>query len=293
MNKTGLVLKVEKNEVTLLTNTGEFVNVVCSKKHPKIGESYCGVLKKQRNYLKYLTAAAALLIVFLSGGGATYAYYAPAATIQVRINPSIELKINCFDKIIKSSPTNADGVTLLKSLHLKNKNIDEALTLVVDQAKKDNFINDNYNAQGKEISVEISAKDSAKIIKLDKFQQYISQNKINTKIDNNGKKINQEFSKIDKSIDKEVPSIDKEVPIINNKSDNKYPLKKSDNKVKPIRDGKIESNGIINGNPELKNKESFVPEKFPSNIKQKDSFNKSDVHKDESSKAKKNSNDRN
>ena len=135
---------------------------------------------------------------------------------------------------------------------------------------------------------------------MDKFQQYIAQNKINTKIDNNGKKINQEFSKIDKSIDKEVPSIDKEVPsigkevpIINNKSDNKYPLKKSDTKVNPIRDGNEESNGIINGNPELKNKGSIVTEKFPSNIKQKESFNKSDVHKDESSKAKKNSNDRN
>src|ERR1700674_395384 len=113
MNKTGLVLKVEKNRATLLTNTGEFVKVVFSKDMPKVGETYSGVVRNERNYLKYLTAAAALFIVFLSGGGAAYAYYTPVATIQVSINPSIELKINRFDRIIQSSPINTDGVTLL------------------------------------------------------------------------------------------------------------------------------------------------------------------------------------
>jgi len=251
MNKTGLVIEVEKNRATLLTNTGEFVKVVCSKNQPKIGESYSGVVKSQRNYLKYLTAAVAMFIVFLSGGGAAYAYYAPVATIQVNINPSIKLVINRFDKIIKSTPINADGVTLLKNLHLKNKNIDEALTLVVNEAKKDNFINANYNSEGKAILVEISAKDSSKIVKLDKFQKYIVQNKINTKIDDNGKETNKEFHKVDKDIDKKIPAEKKKVE-----------SKKNNNNV----------------NPKVKERE--IPKELPSGLKNE----KYQEHKEKSSK---------
>ena len=253
MNKTGLVLKVEESRATLLTSTGQFVKVSLSKEQPKIGETYSGELYKERMYLRYLTAVASLLIVFLFGGGATYAYYAPVAKIQVIINPSIELLINRFDKIVKSSPINADGATLLKNLHIKNKNIDEALTLVVEEAKKDNFINNNYKEQGKTILVKIEVKDSDKIINLDKFQQYILVNKINTKIDDNGKKINQEFNKINENVNKEVPK---------------------NTKIKPIEDKPIENN---NKRVEEKNNS-----KINNNVKRKD-VPKADVIKSKKS----------
>lgn len=297
MNKTGLVLKVERNRATLLTNTGEFVKVAFSKNLPKIGETYSGDVKKEKNYLKYLTAAVALFIVFLSGGGAAYAYYTPVATIQVSINPSIELKINRFDKIIKYTPINADGVTLLQNLKLKNKNIDDALTLVVDEAKKDNFIKDNYNELGKTISVTISAKGSDKIIKLDKFQEYIAQNKINTKIDDNGKKTNQEFTDIDKSINKEVPAD-------TTKKDNKNPLNKNDNNTEKNKNndkakdtegqdkkGDKKSNSSNKNNitdkTEPKSKGIDIPKNLPSIINKDKLFDKSGGVKEESSKSKK------
>jgi len=259
MNKTGLVLKVEKSRATLLTSTGEFVKVSLSKKHPKIGENYCGQVYKKLIYLRYLRAAASLLIVFLFGGGATYAYYAPVAKIQVIINPSIELLINRFDKIVKSSPLNADGATLLKNLHIKNKNIDEALTLVVEEAKNDNFINNNYKEQGKTILVKVEAKDSDKIINLDKFQQYISQNKINTKIDDNGKKTDQEFNKIDKNVNKEAPKNTKIKPV----------------EIKPVEIKPIENKPLENNNTRINN-----------NVKHKE------VPKEDALKNKKSSNDK-
>ena len=261
MNKTGLVLKVEKNKATLLTNTGEFVKVVFSKSMPKIGETFSGVVQNQRNYLKYLTAAVALFIVFLSGGGAANAYYTAVATIKVSINPSVELKVNRFDKIIKSSPINADGVALLKNLQLNNKNTDEALTLMIDQAKKDNFINNNYNSQGKIISVNISAKDNAIIINLDKFQKYIAQNKINTEIDYNGKKTNQEFIKIDKSSNKQVPTGNiKDINNSMNKNNNNSDKNISNDKVKPI-EGENKK-----GNKSIKNLPTITPDKLKNKL---------------------------
>ena len=201
MNKTGLVLKVENNIATLVTNSGEFVEVLAEKNTPKIGETYSGAIKKENNFIKYLAAVAAMLIIFIGGGGTAYAYYTPTATVLVSINPSIEIKINRFDKIIKVSPKNTDGETLLKSMELKNRNIDEALMLVVEQAKKDNFINENYIAEGKTISVKISAKDSNKSINIDKFEKVVDENKINTDIDNNGVKSKLEYSKNQESSD--------------------------------------------------------------------------------------------
>lgn len=193
MNKTGLVLKAEKNIVLLVTSTGEFVKVIASSNPPKIGETYTGSQKKEHNYLRHFTAAAALFLIFLSGGSA-YAYYTPAAIIKVDINPSIELRINYFNRIIKSLPLNADGKILLGTLQLENKSIDEALTLVIDQAKKDNFINDTYIEQGKTVSIKISSNNSNKNINLDKFEKYIVENKINTQINNNGKENKKEFN---------------------------------------------------------------------------------------------------
>lgn len=248
MNKTGLVLKIEKNAAVLVTNTGEFVKVKTSVKLPKIGETYTGIQKKERNYLKYLTTAAVFLFIIACGSG--YAYYTPVATIDVSINPSIEMKINRFDRIIKSVPLNADGKVLLKSMQLTNRNIDEALISVVDQAKKDKFITDNYNEQGKTISVKILANDSKEIINIKNFEQYINKNKINTQVDNNGEKSHLEFTKKQEATDNnssnninknENSNSSSTNSINNNNSNNSTPNEKSSTESSQSNDNQKET----------------------------------------------------
>lgn len=252
MNKTGLVLKVEKNTAVLVTNTGEFVKVSASENIPKIGETYTGRMKKDHSYIKHLAAASLFFFIFLCSGG-VFAYYTPAATIQVNINPSIELKTNIFDRIIEASPNNSDGKTLLGNLKLKNKNINEALILVVEQSEKYKFINDKYITAGKTISVNVSAKIKLKAIKLDKFQNYISEKKINTIINNNGKEHDQEFNKIDKNTHEKLP--------LDNKKDNNTPVKKEDkninNNYKPIEDTNKKKNNEGSKNNNLNQKKDI------------------------------------
>ncbi len=307
MNKTGLVLKVEKNSAILVTNTGEFVKVIASTNSPKIGETYTGTIKKEKSYIKQIIAVAALFMIFISGGGAygAYAYYTPTATIQVSINPSIELKINRFHRIIKSSPTNTDGKTLLENLELKNKNIDDALILVIAQAKKDNFINDNYISQGKTISVEISSKGSEKTIKLDKLKRYIEENKINTTIDNNGKESKQEFiktntdiktdkeNKTDNNINKEAPVDDKKKQEDNSLNKNNLEKEKNlkDNNSKTIDDESTKNNNKTNNDNNTKIKpeieENGVNKDSPGTTQQKKTNDKSEGEKEDASKSKK------
>lgn len=241
MNKTGLVLKIEKKAAIIATSTGEFVKVSVSSNPPKIGEVYTGAEKTRMNYTKYLKVAV-LLFLILIFSGSTYLYYTPVAAIEVNINPSLELKTNCFDRIIKALPLNADGKTLLKNMDLKNKNIDEGLTMVIQQAKKDNFINSNYIEQGKTVSIKISSNNTNKSIKLDKFQKCITQNKINTNIYNNQKVTKHEFIK-------------KQSPL--NDTNNTTNVGKGNININKKTNPSIPSNNVnVNPNPNAANKNS-------------------------------------
>jgi len=204
MTKTGIVLQLEKNKAILMTATGEFVKVKITSKAPKAGETYTGKIYKKNNLMKYATAVACLLLIFLSGSGA-YAYYSPVSTVQVSINPSMELKLNRFNRIIKYVPLNKDGEVLLSHLNIKNITIENGLYKIVEEAKKENFINDNYIKAGKIISISITSGDKRKSLKLSKFEKYMADNKLNLNLKSNGKETKLDHGKAVKDPKKEVP----------------------------------------------------------------------------------------
>lgn len=241
MNKTGIVLEIKGNTAILMTNTGEFVKVSCTKSIPGIGETYTGTVKKEKSYIKQFAAAAAMFVILLCSS-AVYAYVTPAATVAVSINPALELKVNRFDKVIKVIPQNKDGITLLKILKLDNKDINEALIEVVEAAKKDNFINKAYIDDGKTISIAVSAGNNT--ITLNKFKNYIISIKINTVINNNGNKSIEQFTKAKSQMDNKDGSGNKKVKDNNNTSSDINSKKNS------------ESNNKENNNKENNNKES-------------------------------------
>lgn len=250
MNKTGIVLEIKKNTAMLMTNTGEFVKVSCTKSIPEIGETYTGTVKKEISYIKQFAAAAAMFIILLCSS-AVYAYVTPAATVAVSINPALEIKVNRFDKVVKVIPQNKDGIKVLKILKLDNKDINEALIEVVEAAKKDNFINKAYNDDGKTISITVYAKN--KTITLDKFKNYISSIKINTAINNNGNKSIEQFTKAKSQMDNKDESDNKQVKVNNNTSNDIYRNKNS------------ESNNKENNSKESSNKDMGSSENIKTN----------------------------
>lgn len=281
MNKTGLVLKTHKNTATLVTASGEFVKVTISKNPPKIGDTYTGAVKKEKSILKPFAAAAAIAIFLLSSAG-VYAYSAPEATVEVTINPSIELKLNYFNKIIKSTPLNEDGNTLLKNIDIKNKSIDEALTLLVSQAKKDNFINDAYVEEGKIISVKILSKN--KDLNISNFEKYIDNNKLNTNINNNGKELKKVFPKEKTPINNETNKKDKtstppgnsnEKSNKNNTTNNNSQKDKEKNKENESKSNKNNDNDSNNKNNNKANSTNDIKnDKGNSNNTKNDKGNK-------------------
>ena len=140
-NRAGIVMKTEKSTVYLMTSDGEFIKVKLNKKEslPIIGSEYNGaVIEKsfvKNNIFKYASVACLMLFMLLGGGGA-YAYYKPVSTVTISINPVIELKSNVLKKVISANSLNGDGKKILQEISLKNMTVDDALSLVLDQAKR-------------------------------------------------------------------------------------------------------------------------------------------------------------
>ncbi len=179
--KEGIVVSVEKKYANLLTPYGEFIKVNCSGKELHIGEKFEGdELPYRLNFFntRKIIAAACIMFALLIGGGAK-AYYSPVATVLVNINPSIELKVNFLNKIISSKGLNGDGNKILSEVKLNNDNINDALKVIIDQAKKDKFIDKNY---AKTISIDIHGKN----IDVSDFKSNMVSSNLSVKIESNG-----------------------------------------------------------------------------------------------------------
>lgn len=70
-------------------------------------------------------ACAVLLFI-----GGHWLYFTPTVEISIDINPSIELEINRFDKIISLESYNDDGQELIKTLNVKFKDYSEAMNQI-------------------------------------------------------------------------------------------------------------------------------------------------------------------
>lgn len=72
-----------------------------------------------------LAIALCTLLLFIGGGG--FAFSRPIHAISVDINPSLELGINCFNRVVSVEGFNEDGVALADTLDLKYKTYDDAI----------------------------------------------------------------------------------------------------------------------------------------------------------------------
>lgn len=80
-------------------------------------------------YRNLVTAAACLLIVLVGGH---WLYFTPTAEISIDINPSIELGINRFDKVVTVDGYNDDGRALAETLNLKYTDYNEAVNQILE-----------------------------------------------------------------------------------------------------------------------------------------------------------------
>lgn len=85
-----------------------------------------------RTLYRRLAGFAACLLLLLFLGGGCYLYFVPTAAISIDINPSIELEINRFNKVVKVNGCNDDGKELAAELDIRFLNYSQAVEEILN-----------------------------------------------------------------------------------------------------------------------------------------------------------------
>lgn len=110
---------------------------------------------RRRRFVPVLALAACLLLA--AGAGGHHLYFTPTTVLSIDINPSLEMDINRFDRVIALNGYNDDGAALAAALDVQNLRYDEA----VDELLANATIADCL-ARGEELAIAVvQAQDDA------------------------------------------------------------------------------------------------------------------------------------
>lgn len=96
-----------------------------------------GELEKKRNKQrsmgwKMVYAAAACLVLCLALVGGRHLYFSPTSIISIDVNPSIELSVNRFDKVVDVEGYNEDGVAFAETLDVLYQDYQQAMEEILN-----------------------------------------------------------------------------------------------------------------------------------------------------------------
>lgn len=135
--KSGIVFKIEKGNVTLLLSNGTFVEV---RGEPGWKKGDIVRYRKKLNYMQYCCAAACLLLLITGLAGGARVYYTEDVIISLDINPSFEIGVNRFDRVISVTPMNTEAQAIVSSLSVKNKTYTGAVSMILENGLVNEYL---------------------------------------------------------------------------------------------------------------------------------------------------------
>lgn len=138
----GIVAEIHGSHMIVIAKNGEFIKCKLLP-NCNIGEEILIPAKNMTVIYKRASAVAAgfLIAAMLSTG--VYAYYTPYSYISVDINPSLELYVNRFDRVIKTHAFNEEATKLLEaSQKVNHMKAEEAVGQLINQAASQGYLQD-------------------------------------------------------------------------------------------------------------------------------------------------------
>ncbi|MDR0434930.1 MAG: hypothetical protein LBH21_07770 [Gracilibacteraceae bacterium] len=96
----------------------------------------------RRNKMRFAFASAACALLLFLGLSSHYAYFSATAFLDIDINPSVELAVNRFGRVIEASAYNGEGAGIITETGLTHKSYREAMRLIVDAAVARGYLRD-------------------------------------------------------------------------------------------------------------------------------------------------------
>ena len=113
----GIILEKGRDHSVLLLSDGTFRNIKNCRSH-KVGDVINADELTEEDSFSMKKAVSMVAAVFLAAflGTGIYLWATPVQYINIDINPSVELMINRFDRIIKVKSLNDDGRRIAESI---------------------------------------------------------------------------------------------------------------------------------------------------------------------------------
>lgn len=98
---------------------------------------------KEKSYKRFVIVAVAFVLILITGLFSYTQYTTEAAYLDIDANPSIELTLNKYDRVIGVYAYNADGEEILEKVDVKNKSYQDALKVLIDELFAQGYISDS------------------------------------------------------------------------------------------------------------------------------------------------------
>lgn len=119
--------------------------------------------QKKKHTVRNWAIAAAAALVLAVGGFAGYQYqFAVDTAVSIDVNPSIELEVNCQEKVLRATPLNDDAQTILDGMKLEGVNLKTAVNAVIGSMVQNGYFTDEVNS----ILLSVDNDDEAKRVAL-------------------------------------------------------------------------------------------------------------------------------
>lgn len=139
----GVVTALQGREATLLKNGGEFLTVP-ARPEWRIGDVVdCPERKPFRLPRALYAAAASVVLLFSLAFGGYAVYFQEAALLSIDVNPSIELSVNRFGRVIGQTAVNEDASALLAQSSLQNMAYADAVDTLLRQVEMQRYLDAN------------------------------------------------------------------------------------------------------------------------------------------------------
>ena len=137
-----VVLEIKNKDMIIMDQSGCFHNMRYDNVS-KIGEEILFVdpRMKMLSYVRKITAIAAMLLVVIGSGYGAVSYYTPYTYVDIDINPSLELVLNRYLKVLDVQNLNEDANKIVPDkLKFKHKDMQTAINELIDNAETQKII---------------------------------------------------------------------------------------------------------------------------------------------------------
>lgn len=149
----GIVLETNDKEAAVLFDDGSVSKI--KNRHYEKGQ----VVNMKNNKFKFMAKAGSIAAALALTTATGFAYTTPATYVSLDVNPSIEYKLNAFDRVISVVAVNEDGEKIVNELDVNNEKIEKAILKTVEKLKAEGYLTDeDYSG----IVIAVSNKNEAK-----------------------------------------------------------------------------------------------------------------------------------